>query len=143
MTLNKDKCKFRRTELVYLGEQLTKDGVKADDSKIKAINEYPRPESKQDLLRLLGMVNFVAKFAPKISDVTAPLRELTKKSIEFHWLDKNEKACIDLKKLLSSGETLAYYNVNKPVTLQVDASQKGLGVTIIQGPVAYASKAMN
>ena len=35
--------------------------------------------------------------------------------------------------------------MTKPITLQVDASQKGLGAALIQdqGPVAYASKAMN
>ena len=145
MTLNKEKCKFRQTELIYLGEKLTSSGLKADDSKIKAILEYPRPQNKQDILRLLGMVNFIAKFTPHVSDVTAPLREITKKDVEFHWSERHEKAFENLKTQLSSGETLQYYNVKKPVTMQVDASQKGLGAALYQdqGPVAYASKAMN
>ena len=34
--------------------------------------------------------------------------------------------------------------MNKPVTIQVDASGKGLGATLIQddGPIAFASKAL-
>ena len=144
MTLNREKCKFRQTELIYLGEKLPADGVKQDDDKMKAIREYTRPESKQDVLRLLGVVNFIAKFAPKVSDFTAPLRELIKKNVEFHWLDHHEKAFQDLKKLLTGPEALRYYEVTKPITLQVDASQKGLGAALVQdqGPVAYASKAM-
>ena len=84
MTLNKDKCHFRQTELIYLGEKLTADGVKPGDAKIKAIQDYPRPESKQDVLRLLSMVNFAAKFSPHVSNFTEPLRGLTKKNVEFH-----------------------------------------------------------
>ena len=40
---------------------------------------------------------------------------------------------------------LRYYNVSKPVTLQVDASQHRLGAALLQdhGPIAYASKAFN
>ena len=86
---------------------------------------YTRPESKDDVLRLLGMVNFIAKFAPRISDVTAPLRELIKKNVEFHWLQHHEKAFNDLKLKLMEPGVLRYYDVTKHVTLQADASQKG------------------
>ena len=76
MTLSRDKCKFRQTEVTYLGETLTPSGVKPDINKIRAILDYTRPTDKQDLQRLLGMTNFIAKFLPKLSDVTKPLREL-------------------------------------------------------------------
>ena len=146
MTLNKAKCTLRAREVTYLGERLTADGVKADEEKLKAIRDYTRPESRQDVLRLLGMVNFIAKFAPGVSDVTAPLRDLTKKNVEFHWLEHHEKAFNNLKsKLTDRPAVLKYYDVKKPVTLQVDASQAGLGAVLYQedGPVAYASKALN
>ena len=40
--------------------------------------------------------------------------------------------------------TLQYFDIHKPVTVQVDTSQKGLGAALFQGshPVAYASKAL-
>ena len=40
--------------------------------------------------------------------------------------------------------TLRYFNTKKPVTIQVDASGKGLGAALIQddGPVTFASKAL-
>lgn len=91
------------------------------------------------------MTNFIAKFLPKLSDVTKPLRELIKKNVEFHWLDTHEQAFLALKNLITQSETLRYYDVSKAVTLQVDASKAGLGAALIQehGPVAFASKAMN
>ena len=72
-TLSRDKCKFRQTEVTYLGETLTPSGVKPDINKIRAILDYTRPTDKQDLHRLLGMTNFIVKFLPKLSDVTKPL----------------------------------------------------------------------
>jgi hypothetical protein len=62
MKLSREKCQFRQTEIIYLGECLTQHGVKPDADKIKAINDYVKPSNKQDVQRLLGMVNFVAKF---------------------------------------------------------------------------------
>ncbi|CAB4030046.1 Hypothetical predicted protein [Paramuricea clavata] len=145
MTLSKDKFQFPQTKITYLGETLTANGVKPDETKVEAIKNYPKPTNKHDVQRLLGMVNYIAKFAPNISDVTAPLRELIKKNVAFHWLETHEKAFRDLQHLLTDPATLRYYNVAKPVTLQVDASQNGLGAALIQnqGPAAYASKAMN
>ena len=65
--------------------------------------------------------------------------------MEFHWLQHHEKAFNDLKLKLMEPGVLRYYDVTKHVTLQADASQKGLGAVLYQdeGPVAYASKAMN
>ncbi|XP_064630897.1 uncharacterized protein K02A2.6-like [Lineus longissimus] len=49
------------------------------------------------------------------------------------------------KTLISSDSTLAYYDPKQPVTLEVDASQKGLGEALLQHgrPVAFASKALS
>ena len=40
---------------------ITKDGLKSDLVKIKAVQEMPRPTSKKELLGLLGFVNFYLK----------------------------------------------------------------------------------
>ena len=84
MTLNIEKCQFRLTQIDYLGETLTLEGVKPDNQKIKVILEYRTPECKADVLSLLRMVNFISKFAPKVSELTTPLRQLTKKHVTFH-----------------------------------------------------------
>ena len=35
--------------------------------------------------RFLGMVKYLQKFAPNLSEVTAPMRDLLKQRNEFHW----------------------------------------------------------
>ena len=44
MTLNAEKCKFKETELIYLGHKLTVNVIELDENKIKSILEMPNPE---------------------------------------------------------------------------------------------------
>ena len=90
------------------------------------------------------MINYISKFTQHMSNITAPLRELIKKHAHFVWEEKHSIAFDNVKKALTSPNSLKFYDVAKEVTLQVDASYGGLGATLLQedGPVAYASKAM-
>ena len=146
LRLNPDKCKIRCTEVMYIGHPLTGDGVKPDASKLEAILEMPVPEEKHGIQRLLGMVNYVAKFAPYVSDVTAPLRELLKKDVAWHWTERHEQSFRDIKRLLTemSPGLLKYYGPKMPVKLQVDACKSGLGAVLVQdgSPIAYASRSL-
>ena len=85
MTLNVEKCKFKETELIYLGHKLTVNGIEPDENKIKSILEMPKPEDKKDAQRLLGLINYVGKFIPNLSELTAPLRELLVKNKPWQW----------------------------------------------------------
>ena len=90
------------------------------------------------------MTNYLAKFLPKLSDVSEPLRQLTRKEKEFHWSETHDKAFNDIKALVSKPPLLKYYEPEKPLLLQCDASEKGLGVSLMQEgkPIAYASRAL-
>ena len=81
--LNKEKCKFGLTEISFFGHVLSKDGLKADKKKVEAIKNMPSPTNKGELESVLGMLNYLSAFAPMLSDMTAPLRELTRKNTVF------------------------------------------------------------
>ena len=70
LTLNKDKCVISKRSVTYNGHVLTPDGVKPDESKVKAILEMPAPTDKKKVMRLLGTVNYLAKFVPDMSQIT-------------------------------------------------------------------------
>ena len=69
-----EKCHFRSTSVVYIGHKLTSEGIKPDPQKIEAIVNMPEPHDKKGVQRLLGMVNYVGKFVPNLSEVTSQLR---------------------------------------------------------------------
>ena len=62
LTLNKEKCVFKVKEVTYIGHKFTKEGIKPDDGKVRAINDMPAPTDKKGVERLLGTVNYLGKF---------------------------------------------------------------------------------
>ena len=91
------------------------------------------------------MVNYLAKFTPSLAETTASMRNLLKKNSEFVWDCSQVIAFNHMKQLMTSAGTFAYYDVNKEVTLEVDASKHGLGAVLLQEgkPVAFASKSLS
>lgn len=73
---NRSKIQLGVKEVTYLRGIVSADGFKPDESNVKAITNMRRPENKQDLQRLLGMVNYLSSFIPNVSEITAPLRAL-------------------------------------------------------------------
>ena len=144
VTLNKDKCKFKLQEVKYLGHILTNGGLKCDPEKIRAIVEMPAPTDLDGLRRFFGMLNYVSKFMPKLSDIAEPSRPLLSKEIVWDWTAEHNKCFEKLKSVLCQAPILAYYDEKKELILSVDASSKGLGATLLQDgrPIAYGSRAL-
>jgi hypothetical protein len=128
-----------------MGEVVSELGFSPDPDKISAIHNVPTPSCKQDLQRLLGVINYLAKYIPNISELSAPLRSLLKSDVSWAWFREHDAALTKLKSVLSSAPVLRFYDASLPTTLQVDASKSGLGACLLQQnqPVAYASRAMS
>ena len=145
LTLNRDKCKVGVKQVLYVGHVLTDRGLKSDDRKVQAIVDMPAPTNKAELQRFLGMVNYVGKFIPNLSTCSEPLRQLLNKDVVWHLDEKHAESIQNLKKALTRAPVLAYFDPEKPVTVQVDSSSYGLGACVMQEgkPVAYASRSLN
>jgi hypothetical protein len=143
LKLNSGKCHIGMPEVTYVGHRLTGEGLKATPDRLKAITEMRTPQDVKELEAVLGMIAYVAKFIPNLSELTAPLREAKQREV-WHWGDAEQAAYDKIKAELASDRVLKFYNVNKPLLLSVDASTKGLGAAVMQdgGVVAYASKAL-
>ena len=143
--LNSEKLEFKCKEVPFHRHLLTTKGLKPDPEKIRAITEMPRPRNRDDVLRLNGMVTYLSRFLPHLSDVMKPLRDLTHKDVEWSWNDAHEKARENVKKLISSAPVLAYYQSVEQLEIQCDSSQSGLGAVLIQNgqPIAYSSRALS
>lgn len=132
LKLNKEKCKVGLDEIKYLGHIFSKDGLKPDQSKIEAVKKMATLECKKDVERFLGMVTYLAKFIPNMSQHTEPLRELTRDDVAWQWEGEHQNAFNKLKTMLTEAPLLRYYDVKLPVTLSVDASKSGLGTVLLQ-----------
>ena len=142
--LNAEKLEYKCKEVPFHGHLLTTEGLKPDPEKVRAIVEMPRPKDRGDILRLNGMVNYLSRFLPHLSDVMKPLRDLTHKDAAWCWDDLQEKVWNDVKTLIASAPVLAYYKPTEVLEIQCDSSQSGLGAALMQNghPIAYASRAL-
>ena len=139
--LNPAKLEYKCKEVPFHGHVLTSEGLKPDPQKVEAITGMPQPEKPEDVLRLNGMVNHLSRFLPNLADVMKPLRNRTHKDVEWCWSDAQDRAWDEVKSLIAAAPVLAYY---KPLEVQCDSSQAGLGAALMQGghPIAYASRAL-
>ena len=145
LKLNKSKIKLRQPEVKFMGHVITNQGLKPDPDKVQAVDEMPRPTCKKELATLLGFVNYLSKFLPRLAEVTQPLRELAAKDTPFLWSPQHESAFANIKQLVADHPVLKFYDPGAEVTLQCDASEYGLGATLLQGgqPVAFASRTLS
>ena len=90
------------------------------------------------------MVTYLSPFICSLSTLTAPLWELLRKDAYFIWNASYEAAFQWVKQAIISNTTFRYFDPSLPVTIQVDASQVGLGTALLQDnkPIAFASKAL-
>ena len=58
MKINKTKCQFMMKEINFLGYRLSREGIRPQHEKTKAIKEAPTPQNQQQLKAFLGMVNY-------------------------------------------------------------------------------------
>ena len=108
------------------------------------MHNMPTPETSTQLQKFFSMVTYLSSFVPSLSSFTATLHELLKKDTEFTWNQSYQNAFDTVKCLVYTDTTLGYFDVHKPITINVDASQKGLSATLLQEgyPVAFAPKAL-
>ena len=142
--LNKDKVELRVSQLDFIGHRVTPEGLQPDPNKVKAILKLPPPQNKEEVQRLNGTVNYLAKFLPRLTQVMQPLLRLTREGTPWNWTSAEDKAFQMVKQLVTQAPVLAYYKPDKELVIQCDASGKGLGAALMQEgrPLAYAGRAL-
>ena len=144
LVFNAEKCAVKQPSIKFFGWINDKDSTHQDPSKVTTIHNMLASEMASQLQKFLGMVTYLSPFVPSLSSFTVSLHGLLKKDVEFTWNKTYLDAFDSVKSLLCSDTTLHYFDVHRPVTIQVDDSKKGLGAALLQDrcSVAFASKAL-
>ncbi|UYV75303.1 K02A2.6-like [Cordylochernes scorpioides] len=116
-----------------------------DPEKVKALKEMPHPESITELKSFLGFATYLCKFMPNISMISEPLRKLIMKNSTWSWSKNHQAAFEQIKDLASKAPILRYFDADKSIAIQCDASKHGLGATLLQEsqPIIFASRSLS
>ncbi len=127
-----EKCEFHAQSVPFLGHIVSAEGIRMDPEKIKAVVEWPSPDSRKALQRFLGFANFYRRFIRNFSQLASPLTALTSPRTTFRWSDAAEAAFAKLKSRFVSAPILTTPDPSRQFVVEVDASEVGVGAVISQ-----------
>lgn len=132
------KCSFFQEEVEFLGYIISQKGISMDLRRIEAITSWELPGSYHDIQVFLGFCNFYRRFIRNFSLLALPLTSLLKGSKNGR---KPGAVCLSLaerlafRRLLAAFQTaplLRYFDPQKPIRLEPDASKYGMGGILSQ-----------
>ena len=147
--VNLAKCSFAQKSVECEGHRLDAAGVHPTSEKLKAIIEAQKPCDVKQLLSYLGLINYYAKFVPRMSTVLRPLHLLLMIDRKWKWSPECDKAIEQCNELFLS-QVLVHYDSRKPLGLAADASQVGVGAVLShvmengdEKSIAFASRTLS
>eukprot|EP00253_Pinus_taeda_P020236 PITA_20236 len=112
-------------EVHYLGHIVSKDGIKVDPKKIRAIMEWEAPKNVDE-------VRSFRRFIKKFSHIAYPITSLQRKGKKFKWTKECEAIFEQLKQLLTHAPVLNIVDPDKEFVVCTNACKRGLGGVLMQ-----------
>ncbi|MGO1281179.1 MAG: RNase H-like domain-containing protein, partial [Leuconostoc mesenteroides] len=143
------------SKLEFLGYKVSAKGILPSSSKIKAIQEWPRPTNVQEVRQFVGLAQHYRRFCPSFSSIAAPLTELTHgngaKKRAIVWNAECETSFKAIKQMLTAPPLLKLPDMSQPYRIETDSSDFGVGAVLLQQdlstslwlPIAYESKKLS
>ena len=152
LVVSPTKCQYGQSKIEFLGHTVTKDGIEPMPGKVEAVVNFPKPDTKEDMKRFLGLVNFYNRFIPNAARLMKPLYEAAaaaKRQIE--WSDLASRAFDETKAALAATTMLRHPRPGAQISMSADASGEAVGAVLQQRrgsagpwePLAYFSKKLS
>lgn len=132
-----------------MGHLIGQEGVRPDPDKVAAILALKPPTNVAETRQLLGMVNYLGRFLPNLSQVTRPLNDLLASDSAWLWGPLQQESFDNVKQMLTTAPVLAFYELGLPTMVSADASSFGIGGVLMQQhaddgwkPVAFCSRTL-
>jgi hypothetical protein len=148
------KSEFAKPEVTFCGSIVGSGKRRIDPSKIQAIENLKRPETKAQVRQILGLFGWFRDYIPHYAEHAIPLSNLTSKRIpnRVPWGEIEDNSFVTLKDLLCKAvdQPLSIIDWSKPFNTFTDASDLASGGVLSQTdengkerPIAFCSKKFN
>jgi transposase InsO family protein len=133
LRLSESKCVFGAQETTFVGFKVNRYGIHTEEKKVKAVREWPTPQSPSALRSFLGLAGYYRKFVSKFAHRAHLLHDLAAKpKDEYIWSDGHRAQFEDLKQALTSAPVLATLDPDTDFILRTDASDTAIGGVLAQ-----------
>ncbi|SLM40156.1 gag polymerase env, partial [Lasallia pustulata] len=143
------KCSFNTTEVDLLGFRINTEGIFMDPERIRAVEEWLPPFIK-NYSRIAAPLLNLLKTGKNKKEIGVKVRQTNVVPPPFPLSETALEAFKALKEAFTSAPLLRYFNENKPMRVETDASAFAIGGILMQQfeidghlhwlPVAYYSK---
>ena len=133
LAVSPEKCVWRVSEVEFLGYIIRGDWIKMSQEKVEAVLNWKYPSSLTEVQSFLGFTNFHRHLIRDYLRVARPLTELTKgEAKDWKWTAEAEHAFDELKSRFTTVLILSHFDPQRPVIIETDASDFGLGAVLSQ-----------
>jgi hypothetical protein len=145
-SVNISKCHFLMKTITYLGREISADGIRPDQRKVKAIKESLAPVNVKQARQFIGLASYFRKFIPAFSTKVACITHLTRNNVQFNSTAECKKARQYIIDVLTQKPLLSIFDSSLETQLHTDASSLGFGAILMQKhgesfrPIEYFSQ---
>ncbi|KAG0437868.1 Transposon Tf2-6 polyprotein [Dictyocoela muelleri] len=131
-SVNFEKSQFKQSEIHFLGHTINEFGIKANLNSFNK-HEIVLPNKAKALQKLLGFLNWFRPYVKDFASLTSSLyQKINSKDKRLKWSIEEENNFKILLERIKENQTLNHVELNQPFTLEVDASDTGIGSTLFQ-----------
>ena len=91
LKLKGSKCSLLQRQVEFLGYSVSGLGLGVTSAKVAAVTNWPTPLNLYETRSFIGFCSYYRRFIKGFADIAAPLHELTRKNVSFHWGLNNKK----------------------------------------------------
>jgi len=153
--LNPRKCIFGVPSGILLGNVLSRDGIRPNPSKVKAVLNMRPPRNVKDVQKLTGCMTALSRFISRLVGKGLPFFRLLKALEKFSWIEEANAAFTQLKTFLTSPPVLTAPQPNEDLLLYIAATDWVVSTVLVvkrdepghiykvERPVYFISEVLN
>ncbi|GJV07740.1 reverse transcriptase domain-containing protein [Tanacetum coccineum] len=151
MKLNPKKYSFGIEEGPFLGHLITKQGIRANPSKVKAIAKIEKPKKLKDIQSLNGKLAALSQFLSKGAKRSLPLFKVLKSCTNkknIQWTQEEAVTLQEMKKFMKTLPTLTLPIHGEVLMMYRVASTESISATLLarreerQVPIYFVSRVL-
>ncbi|GBL76104.1 Transposon Tf2-8 polyprotein, partial [Araneus ventricosus] len=149
LTLDPNKIQICKTNITYLGFNISANGYAPSEDNIQKVTKFPVPQNLKQVQSYLGMMNYFRHLIFNYAQVVEPIVNLTRKGTPFVWSENCQDVFNVMQEIILNKPTIKNYDESKPLYLTTDASKVALCAILLQKdgekfyPIEFFSKQLS